>query len=263
MESDFIPYVPAELPVQARVLVLAPHPDDEVLGCGGTLSLHIKAGHAVNVLILTDGAAAGPGNKDNESYRQLREQESKCASKKLGYPVPEFLGVPDRGIAKHPSLVETIDQRIKSLSVSHLYCPSPSEIHPDHFATAMLGLEAARRNPMIKLMFYEVGVPLQPNVLFDITAVHERKQQAIQCFKSQLALQMYDQHISGLNRFRSYTLSMETKQVEAFRCISGSELYDWSDIFGRSRFSDVMMKQYSENGKRGTAPQPLALLGIC
>lgn len=263
MERDFIPYNSAELPANARVLVLAPHPDDEVLGCGGALALHAEAGHPVNVLILTDGAAADPQNKDIETYRRTREQESKLASLVLGYSAPEFLCAPDRGLANLQALVGIIDQRIKELSISHLYCPSPSEIHPDHFAAAMFGLEAGRLNPGVQLMFYEVGVPLQPNLLLDITTVAEKKQKAIECFQSQLTIQSYDQHIAGLNRFRSYTLGKKVTQVEAYRCISGSELYDWSAIFGRSRLTDIMLTQHKENHQKESAPQPMELLEEC
>ena len=67
MENDFIPYSPAILGANSRVMVLAPHPDDEVLGCGGALAMHVDAGHHVDVIVLTDGAAAGKRYPDRDS----------------------------------------------------------------------------------------------------------------------------------------------------------------------------------------------------
>ena len=64
---------------------------------------------------------------------------------------------------------------------------------------------------------YEVGVPMpRPNLLLDISALRERKQQAMACFVSQLTEQPYDQHITALNRFRTYTLNASVTAAEAY-----------------------------------------------
>ena len=65
-------------------------------------------------------------------------------------------------------------------------------------------------------MFYEVGTPLVPNFLLDITPVWTSKKQAMQCFGSQQAAQDYARHIEGLNAFRTYTLDAEVKYAEGF-----------------------------------------------
>ena len=70
-------------------------------------------------------------------------------------------------------------------------------------------------------MFYEVGTPLAPNFLLDITPVWVSKQQAMQCFESQQVVQDYARHIEGLNAFRTYTLNADVKYAEAFFQLSG------------------------------------------
>src|SRR5438132_8706173 len=69
-ESEAIPYEPLDLQGE-RLLVLAPHPDDEVIGCGGLIARHLLAGRRVRVVVVTDGAEAGAP--------KVREEESRLA----------------------------------------------------------------------------------------------------------------------------------------------------------------------------------------
>ena len=182
MESDLIPYIASSgLPAHA-VLVLAPHPDDEVFGCGGAIIGHVRAGIAVNVVVLTDGAGFGE--------IEVRCAESTVAANILGCAKPEFWLLSDRSLRYSEELVLRIVERIVSLGADLVYAPSPWEVHPDHRQTSLLAVEAVRRTgSLVRLAFYEVGTPLRPNVLVDITDCVERKDAAMRCFKSQLAQQ--------------------------------------------------------------------------
>src|SRR3954452_15113024 len=62
-----------------RVLVLAPHPDDETLGCGGTIFRHRRAGDALTVLIVTDGGSSRAGGLPREQMRLVRAREAESA----------------------------------------------------------------------------------------------------------------------------------------------------------------------------------------
>jgi hypothetical protein len=124
---------------------------------------------------------------------------------------------------------EFLIQRILGAFAEHqpdiVYAPSWWEIHPDHLALAMATVEAVRRSPRpLRLAMYEVGVPLHPNMLLDITDIVDCKQAAVACFPSQLAQQPYDQHIAALNRFRTYTLPASVTAAEAYRTVSQEEL---------------------------------------
>jgi len=209
LETDLIPYS-ASLCLPARsVLVLAPHPDDEVFGCGGAIVQHIKNGHPVCVLILTDGALYAEPD--------VRQRESMAAAQILGYGPPEFWGFPDGGLRYSDELAQRLADRIAQLGADLVYAPSPWEVHPDHRQTQMLAVEAVRRStPEVHLAFYEVGAPLRPNVLLDITTVMEIKEAAMRCFVSQLEHQNYLGHIQALNFYRTYTLGADVKSAEAF-----------------------------------------------
>lgn len=208
MESLLTPYAASGVPAAQAVLVLAPHPDDEVFGCGGALALHLRAGSRVQVIIATDGDAGGDA--------EVRRLESRAAAEVLGYGVPDFWGLPDRGVLYGEALVTRILRAIEDCAAEVLYAPSLWENHPDHRVLALAAREAIRRQDRCVLMACEIGAALRPNRLVDITPVLEQKRAAMRCFGSQLVLQAYDRHVEALNVFRSYTLSSSVQAAEAF-----------------------------------------------
>lgn len=221
-EQRIIPYHAVDSIGPGPVLILAPHPDDEVFGCGGALLRHVEAGDAVRVVILTDG---GRGVDDSGEYVRQRRQESLKAAALLGYSPPVFWELPDRGLEYGEPLIRRLLESIEDSAAALVYAPSWWEAHPDHRALAMAAAEAVRRSESaVRLVFYEIGVPLPPNALLDITGLLERKQQAMACFASQLALQSYDRQILALNRYRTYTLPETVQAAEAYRVLSRDEL---------------------------------------
>jgi len=216
-EAAMIPYsAESQIPAR-RVLVLAPHPDDEVFGCGGAVAGHVAAGIPVSVVILTDGGLYGDA--------ETRFQESRMAAQVLGYGTPEFWRLPDRGLEYGEALVGRIVETIGATGADLLYAPSLHEIHPDHSQLAMAAVEAVRRvGGTLRLAQYEVGVPLVPNLLLDITQFRDIKRRAMDCFVSQLERQRYDEHITALNQYRTYTLPPNVKAAEAYSIVSAESL---------------------------------------
>jgi LmbE family N-acetylglucosaminyl deacetylase len=218
-EASQIPYQPSSIPEAQRILVFAPHADDEVFGCGGVLALHALSNGQVHVIIATDGAA-------RQDSAQLRLKESETAARVLGIPAPTCWHLPDRELRFNEDLITRILAEIERLNPQLIYAPWPGEVHPDHHALAMASMEAVRRVGLarVKLALFEVGIPLTPTHLVDITPVWQRKQEAMRCFESQLTHQAYDQQIAGLNRFRSYTLGSVVVAAEAFVLTDGEQL---------------------------------------
>lgn len=217
MEPDLVPYVATSQIPSRSVLVLAPHADDEIFGCGGAIRTHTQCGAAVCVVVLTDGALYGDAS--------LRASESRAAAGLMGYNPPEFWELPDRGVCCTEPLILRVINRIEALNADLVYAPSPWEIHPDHRQTAQLAIEAViRLGSPVRIIFYEVGAPLRPNVLLDITKVMELKDCAMACFESQLNQQDYRRHIRALNQYRTYTLDKSVAAAEAFLLLSAEEL---------------------------------------
>jgi len=238
-EGQRTPYVTHHLPVEnaTGVLILAPHPDDEVFGCGGSAALYADAGIAVQALLLTDGGLWGVPPA-GIGIVQARLAEARLAARLLGCKVPLAGGYSDRGLPQawdnlqsRAELVATIVRQMQSSNANVLFAPSLWEVHPDHRAAALAALAAIEQlGSGHTLVQYEVGSPLLPNVLVDITPVLERKQQAIACFASQLAMQGYDRHVQALNVFRTYTLAEGVLAAEALRVASPAEAQ--SDPYG-------------------------------
>jgi LmbE family N-acetylglucosaminyl deacetylase len=230
MERTLIPHSATTTLPMGEVLVLAPHPDDEVFGCAGAIMQHTAQGQTVHVVIMTDGQAAMP--YQHETYRvayiSQRQQESLQAAKILGYGQPLFFDISDRNLCSSDDLLAQLSHLVESKNIQHLYAPSIFEIHPDHIALAKMAIELTQRCSNVQLIMYEVGVPLMPNRLLDLTRLWERKKAAMACFNSQLALQNYDKHIAGLNIYRAYTLPQSVKAAEAYYVASHDE--NWQQL---------------------------------
>lgn len=226
VEHQLTPYHATPVADWGPLLVLAPHPDDEVFGCGGVLALAAQAGVAMQVVVLTDGGAAGEA--------ATREAESRAAARCLGgdalHDALRFWRLPDRGLQPDGTLVQRIAQALAQSQARWVIAPSPFEVHPDHRAVCLASVAALRTLPpgavMPQLAFCEIGVPLLANTLVDTTAVAARKAAAMRCFASQLATQAYDAQIEALNRYRAYTLGPAVTHAEAFWVVPAEAMAD-------------------------------------
>lgn len=211
-EAEAIPYEPALLRGE-RLLVLAPHPDDEVIGCGGLVAQHLREHRAVRVLVTTDGAEGGDA--------PAREEESRRALATLGHADLHFLRFRDRELSD--AAAGAIREHLLAFRPDLILAPSPVEIHPDHLALARIVCELIQRDEMLfaelavaRVAFYEVGQPLRPNALVDISDVAEAKYAAIAQHASQLAVRDYAGYARGLNAYRAMTLPRQTRFAEAY-----------------------------------------------
>ncbi|MEW6002377.1 MAG: PIG-L deacetylase family protein [Nitrospirota bacterium] len=218
-ECDLIPYCASE-PVGNRVLVLAPHPDDETLGCGGSLRLLSRAGTAVKVIFITNGEKADPAVKNRERYAAIREEEALKALNILDLSDYEFLRFPDRQLYEYMDKAkEMIAMIIENFNPDALYSPSSIELNPDHRASAEIALKLQRRFGF-KILFYELTTPLRPNILVDITKAFRIKKKAIKAYRTQLNIIDYLRLIIALNTYRTFTLGKNVKFAEAFLIVS-------------------------------------------
>lgn len=207
-----------------KALVVAPHPDDEVFGCGGTLSLLHDRGCDITIIIVTDGVLGGD-NADGQ-LAEIRAEESSAAARVLGLSSPVFWGLPDRGVMYGEVLIARLMEKILETDAELVFLPSPADWHPDHQAIAFAGAEAIRRlGGMRQVAYFEVSDAMPcPNLINDISAAEEKKRQAMRCFHSQLQEQPYDTRISGINNFRALHLGSQAKSAEAFTLLTASDL---------------------------------------
>ncbi len=229
MENWHIPYQTELLPPAQRVLVLAPHPDDEIFGCGGAIALYRQRAAQVNVAVLTDGAGYAR-TEQREGTFALRQAETKAALAGMGIGTPpQFVGLPDRTLSGHAGLPDLIAKLLTDTAAQVVLAPALTEIHPDHLATGRATLAAIEHlhkqaQPLPTLLQYEVGFAQKPNLLVDITDVWFDKCKAMQCFPSQATGQDYPRHIEALNVFRTYTLPASVRYAEAFNMLAPAQL---------------------------------------
>jgi LmbE family N-acetylglucosaminyl deacetylase len=185
------------------VLVVAPHPDDEVLGCGGSIANHTDRGHLVQVLYLSSGEHGSSTLPPNECG-PLREQEAAVAAGVLGVAAAQlhFLRLPDGAIdARDLAHVGMVIDLLRQLRPSLMYLPHPAEASFDHRAGFELcwraaGMASNRNFPehgttpwwVPTILGYEVWTPIaDPQYTTDITGTIDRKTRALACYQSQRA----------------------------------------------------------------------------
>ncbi len=192
------------------VLVVAPHPDDEILGCGGTVSLHLERGDPVHVALVTAGGEGGDADE--------RLAESREAARHLGSTSVSCLAAPDGDVAGDRGLPERLGELLLRVAPAVVYAPSPFEMHPDHVATldaTAAALTARGLEPL--LLLYEVNTESMASFLIDITPVVARKQAALEAFASQLGVM--DIVGKAEARARARTINVDIREVthaEAF-----------------------------------------------
>ena len=150
------------LAVEGPVLVLAPHPDDESLGCGLLLASAWGGGSRAHVACLTDGAASHPGSRSHPPDRlaALRRSEMLAAVAALGGSEGDvtFLGHPDARLHRVPveAVAEAIAGLVDTFGIALLVAPSPLDPHCDHEAGAAAAALVASGRPGLRLISYAV-----------------------------------------------------------------------------------------------------------
>lgn len=193
-----------------RVLVLAPHPDDESIGCGGLIA---ALGENVEVLCLTDGALGIAGKKSREVV-EIRKKEFAAAMSVLNVQHWKMLNAADGALC----LAEDFFLAIDFDNYNTIIAPNPFDCHPDHQAVLpMLGQMAQQgKIPLFqKILLYEVWNTLAlPNRFFDLDMLDKKKQEAISQYTSQVSSIDYGKKISALNEYRGLAVGKE--KVEAY-----------------------------------------------
>jgi LmbE family N-acetylglucosaminyl deacetylase len=174
------------VPPRERVLVLAPHADDEVLGCGGTIMLHAAQGDPVHVVIAFDGLLG----LSPEWPRDTRRKEAGRAALALGLRPYHFLDYVEGHVptaAEFAAGVRQLATMIEALTPDIIYAPWPGESHVDHRTLARAVFRAWQ---MVKckteVWGFEVWTPLRADRVIEISGVWERKLAALREYDSQL-----------------------------------------------------------------------------
>jgi LmbE family N-acetylglucosaminyl deacetylase len=215
-----------------NVLVIATHPDDEALGCGGVMARHAAEGDAVHVLVITRGdPELFAPELIEETRAELREAHrllDVTSVRFLDFPAPKLDTVPGYRLAG------AIGQVIREIAPTVVYLPHGGDIHADHRAVYHATLVAARPIdgcPVARLLCYETlsetewAPPVAdqafiPTVFVEITPYLERKIAAMACYRTQVKPPPHSralETLEALARLRGATVSVAA--AEAFMLV--------------------------------------------
>lgn len=218
-----------DLNYMGKVLVIAPHPDDEILGCGGTIARLSQSGAEVVVAIVTRGMA--PQFSD-EFVANIRA-EAKTSHAMVGVKETVYLDLPAAALETVPAtkLNGTLAKLVQDVRPDTLFVPFVGDIHTDHQLTFLAAMVAARPRDeyapkriyayetLSETNWYAPGVTpaFVPNVFIDITETLELKLDAFRCFESQVKIFPDERSIEAIRALATMRgASMYLKAAEAF-----------------------------------------------
>jgi LmbE family N-acetylglucosaminyl deacetylase len=220
-----------------RVIVIAPHPDDDAIGCGGSIIQHVQRGDTVQVVYITSGEHGSPVYTPAE-LATIREGEAAQGAQILGAQRTTFLRQSDGNVSYSLELVNHFIELIRTEKPNVLYLPHSADGHKDHqqtfaIVTEALGRAQGQSFPELGgrgwnidiILGYEVWTPL-PSFQYvnDISDVIEVKLQALREHKSQLANVQYDEAVRSLNRFRG-VMTERGAYCECFEVLKVTRLF--------------------------------------
>lgn len=185
------------------VLVVAAHPDDEVLGAGGTIARLVNEGHRVRAAILGEGATSRYARRDDApagEVDRLRDH-ARAAAKVLGAEEPWFGGLPDNRFDTVPRLevVQLVEGWLQRSAPWAVYTHHRGDLNVDHVITHAAVLTATRPlpgAPVRDLYAFEAPSstewsfgtpdPFAPDVFVDIATSLETKVRALQCYEGEV-----------------------------------------------------------------------------
>jgi LmbE family N-acetylglucosaminyl deacetylase len=214
-------------PEGKRVLVLSPHFDDDVIGCGGTLHKHILAGDEVTVIYFTDGREGDPDFSNKEMLEAVRKEEARRATGILGIGNLIFLDEPETRLKANKRLLRILSDIFNKLAPDLVYLPSFIENHIDHLELNRIFFRLLRQlNMEFNVCAYEAWSPISPNIIVDIGQVIAKKEQALKEYKSQTRQVDYVNTTLALNRYRSAMNLHGRSYAEAFLFATSKEYID-------------------------------------
>lgn len=207
------------------MVVLAPHPDDEILGCGGMLAFHAERGDRPVVVYLSDGAAGDPSGA-NSNLAAVRRAESAAALAALGDCGAEHLGIPDGTLDARADLADRILTILNRYHCELLYMPSPLECHSDHVAASSAALRAAASLPAPRVCLFGINQMVPANELYDISRYRNKKDAALAHYKSQLAYKDLMKMSRAMDAVRTINIpdSANITDCEGFLSLSAADL---------------------------------------
>lgn len=185
-----------------RVLAVAAHPDDEVLGAGATLARHAREGHTVDVILCAPGFRSRDRTADEIAQLLKLKDDAREAARRLGARPPSFLDFPANAMDSVPliDVVKRLEAALAELKPEVVYTHHPGDLNVDHQLTARATLTACRPLPgsAVRAIYAwetlsstewapaSLSAPFLPNYFVDVEATLGAKLNALACYEREL-----------------------------------------------------------------------------
>lgn len=211
-----------------RVLVVAAHTDDEVLGCGGTIARHVMEGDQVYAVFMADGVSSRV--QTDATALLKREDAAEKARSILGIRENIYLGLPDNRMDSMPliDVVQCLEPIINRLKPHTIYTHHLGDLNVDHRITHQAVMTACRPMPgcsVREIFTFEVlsstewatptMAPFLPNLFVDISAYLEIKMQALDAYAEEMRVEPHTRslkHVEILARHRGFTVGLDAAE---------------------------------------------------
>lgn len=212
------------------VLILAAHPDDEILGCGGVMAKYSKQGYEIHVGIVTDGSSTQYAGNESLALQKIRECEE--ANAMLGVKKVHYLNLPDMRLdtLAHVEINKKIEELVNLLKPHIIFTHAADDINMDHrevFKSTMVATRPGRPH-LERVYTYEVpsssewnvNQPFIPNVFIDISSSIKKKVEAFSVYKSEIREYPHPRSGEGIEAYSKYRgIASGMKYAEAFNLI--------------------------------------------
>jgi N-acetylglucosamine malate deacetylase 1 len=219
-----------------KILVVAAHPDDEVLGCGATIAKHSKNGDEVHILIIAEGITSRDANRNvSNRFNDL------ATLKKSANHAKEILGASSLSIKKYPDnrldsidlldIIKIIESHIQKYKVNIVYTHNAGDLNIDHKIVHDAVVVACRPIPGAvtkMILFFEVPSstewqisntipPFSPNWFVDVKETFDIKLKALECYSGELREWPHPRSYDGVRHLACWRgASIGVEYAEAF-----------------------------------------------
>lgn len=221
------------------VIVFSPHPDDEVIGCGGTLLDLAAAGGAVTIVQVSDGSDSAAFIAEPENVRrQVRLDEAQAVAEQLGARELVCLRADNRALRATPELRARFRELLERTRAGVVFAPSFTDIHPDHQTVLRLLADAMRElsGPAPDVALYEVWSLVAPTHVHDVGARIGRIEALLLAYETALKIDDYVHLVAERLLYNSYEHRGRAGYVEGFEVFPASRFLELAaEHFGAAR----------------------------
>lgn len=220
--------------MKKRIAVIAAHPDDEVLGCGGSIARFVKEGHSVHILLIADGESSRV-DRDHSDFHNLlegRNEAAEAACRILGCDSIKILNLPDNRLdgLDRLDIIKKIEEFIEFYRPSIVFTHHAGDVNIDHRIVHDAVITACRPQPnypVKELLFFEIPSSTEwrppssaevfnPNLFIDISTTIETKIKALSAYETELRTFPHPRSLKAvetLAQWRGSTVGVEAAEA--------------------------------------------------